>query len=58
MLALPQHPLFMSIGYVLFMSEGLISGIMFRHLDGPPRVRAIWSHALMQVSQAGEGCGG
>ena len=29
----------MSIGFVVFMSEGLISAVMFRNLDGPPRVR-------------------
>ncbi|GAX81977.1 hypothetical protein CEUSTIGMA_g9405.t1 [Chlamydomonas eustigma] len=43
------HPLFMSIGYILFMSEGVVSSIMFRHLDGPVRVRAIWTHAVMQA---------
>lgn len=39
----------MSIGYLLFMTEGLISAIMFRQLDGPERVRAIQSHALLQL---------
>lgn len=43
------HPLFMSIGYLLFMAEGLISAVRFRHLDGPERVRAIQSHALWQL---------
>ncbi|KAG1681103.1 hypothetical protein FOA52_015544 [Chlamydomonas sp. UWO 241] len=43
------HPLFMSIGYVLFMTEGLLAAIMFRHLDGPERVAAIQSHAIMQI---------
>lgn len=43
------HPLFMSLGYLLFMTEGLISAVMFRHLDGPERVKAIWGHALMQT---------
>ena len=32
------HPLFMSIGYLLFMTEGLLSAVMFRHLDGTERV--------------------
>ncbi len=32
------HPMFMSIGYLLFMTEGLLSAVMFRHLDGPERV--------------------
>jgi hypothetical protein len=43
------HPVFMSIGYILFMAEGVISSIMFRHLDGPERMKAIWSHALLQL---------
>lgn len=43
------HPLFMSLGFLLFMSEGLISAVMFRHIDGPDRVRAIQSHALLQL---------
>ncbi len=37
-------------GYLLFMSEGLVSAILFRHMGpGPERLRAIWAHALMQV---------
>mmetsp|Transcript_30061 Transcript_30061/g.66602 ORF Transcript_30061/g.66602 Transcript_30061/m.66602 type:complete len:240 (+) Transcript_30061:50-769(+) len=43
------HPVFMSLGYILFMTEGLISSVMFRQLDGPERVRAIQSHALLQL---------
>lgn len=43
------HPVMMSIGYVIFMAEGLIASVMFRHLEGPERVRAIQSHALMQL---------
>eukprot|EP00798_Chlamydomonas_sp_ICE-L_P026603 gene26603-18374_t len=31
------HPLFMSVGYLLFMAEGLLSAVMFRHMDGPER---------------------
>lgn len=42
------HPLFMSVGYLLFMTEGLMSAVVFRHMDGADRVRAIWAHALMQ----------
>lgn len=42
------HPLFMSLGFMLFMTEGLIGSVMFRQLDGPERVQAIWAHALMQ----------
>ncbi|PNW82466.1 hypothetical protein CHLRE_06g280100v5 [Chlamydomonas reinhardtii] len=43
------HPAFMSIGYIVFMTEGLIAAIHFRHIDGPDRVKAIWSHALLQI---------
>ncbi|EFJ53321.1 hypothetical protein VOLCADRAFT_120257 [Volvox carteri f. nagariensis] len=43
------HPAFMSIGYIVFMTEGLIAAIHFRQIDGPERVKAIWSHALLQL---------
>lgn len=43
------HPVFMSLGYVIFMAEGLIASIMFRHLEGPERVRAIEAHGFMQL---------
>lgn len=44
------HPALMSIGYVIFMAEGVISGIMFRHMEpGLERVNAIQSHALLQL---------
>jgi cytochrome b-561 domain-containing protein 2 len=40
----------MSIGYLVFMSEGLIAAIYFRQIDpSPERVKAIWSHALLQL---------
>ncbi len=38
-----------SIGYIVFMTEGLIAAIHFRQLDGLERVKAIWSHALLQL---------
>jgi len=43
------HPALMSVGYIIFMSEGVLSAVMFRTLDGPERVSAIWSHALLQA---------
>lgn len=43
------HPLFMSIGYLLFMAEGLMSALGFRMLDGPDRVAGINGHALLQI---------
>ncbi|KAL6748955.1 cytochrome b-561-like protein [Haematococcus lacustris] len=43
------HPVLMSAGYLLFMSEGIIAAIMFRHIDGHDRVHAIWGHAWLQL---------
>lgn len=43
------HPVFMSLGYIIFMSEGLLAAIMFRSIDGAERVSAIQSHALLQL---------
>lgn len=43
------HPVFMSIGYILFMAEGLISAVAFRNVEGQDRVKAIQSHALLQL---------
>lgn len=43
------HPVFMSLGYLIFMAEGLISAVMFRHLEGAERTRAIESHGFMQL---------
>ena len=43
------HPLLMSVGFVLLMTQGLVAAVQFRALDGPPRVAAIQSHALMQL---------
>eukprot|EP01024_Parvocaulis_polyphysoides_P059797 TRINITY_DN6483_c0_g1_i1.p1 TRINITY_DN6483_c0_g1~~TRINITY_DN6483_c0_g1_i1.p1 ORF type:complete len:219 (+),score=22.40 TRINITY_DN6483_c0_g1_i1:401-1057(+) len=44
------HPIFMTLGYVLFMTEGVISGIKFRRLDGKERVAAIYTHMMWQIS--------
>ena len=43
------HLVMMSIGYIIFMAEGLVASVMFRHLDGMQRVSAIWSHTVMQL---------
>lgn len=42
----------MSIGYIGVMAEGLIIAIHFRQTDGSERVKAIWSHAVMQLRAA------
>lgn len=41
-----------SIGYIGVMAEGLIIAIHFRQTDGSERVKAIWSHAVMQLRAA------
>lgn len=43
------HPLFMSLGFLIFMSEGILGALSFRALDNQARVAAIIGHALMQV---------
>jgi hypothetical protein len=44
------HPLLMSLGGLLFCSEGVLHAAQMRGLDsGPERVAAIQGHALLQV---------
>lgn len=44
------HPLFMSLGFILFMTEGVMSAVTLRGIPpGHQRVLAIQSHALMQL---------
>lgn len=43
------HPVFITLGFVGLMSEGILLGTAFRSLDGRERVGAIIRHALMQV---------
>lgn len=44
------HPIFMSLGYILFMTEGVLSALSFRSLEGgAERVQAIQGHALLQL---------
>ena len=35
--------------YRLFMSEGVVSALSLRQLEGPERARAIQGHALLQL---------
>lgn len=44
------HPALMSLGYLGFMTEGVVAAIKFRSLEGQERVRAIQFHALLQVA--------
>ncbi|KAG1671994.1 hypothetical protein FOA52_013367 [Chlamydomonas sp. UWO 241] len=39
------HPTLMATAVMLFLTEGLITSIGFRHLTGDARVAAIWRHA-------------
>mmetsp|Transcript_10876 Transcript_10876/g.19810 ORF Transcript_10876/g.19810 Transcript_10876/m.19810 type:complete len:234 (+) Transcript_10876:139-840(+) len=43
------HPICMSIGYILFMTEGVLGALLFRQLEGLERVKAIQAHAYMQL---------
>ncbi len=43
------HPLFMSSGFLGFMTLGVVRSITFRKLDGKARVKAIQIHAFLQA---------
>lgn len=43
------HPTFMLLGFLGFMTLGVVRSITFRKLDGSPRVKAIQIHAFLQV---------
>ncbi|KAI8468594.1 MAG: eukaryotic cytochrome b561-domain-containing protein [Monoraphidium minutum] len=43
------HPFAMSVGYIFFMAEGLISAWAIRTTAGEERVRGLDMHALMQL---------
>lgn len=43
------HPVLMTLGYLIFMAEGLIRALKFRPLTGNERVAAIESHASLQT---------
>ena len=43
------HPTFMTLGFLGFMTLGVVRSITFRPVDGRPRVKAIQVHALLQV---------
>lgn len=40
------HPVLMSVGYLIFMGEGVLSAVLFRTLDGPERV----SHSCVMLT--------
>ena len=44
------HPLFMSLGFLLFMPEGILEAIGFRSTEGESRVKAITKHMWLQLA--------
>ena len=43
------HPVFMSLGFVTFMTMGVVRSVTFRALEGNARVKAIQVHAVLQL---------
>lgn len=46
----PWHPVFMTIGFLGFMCEGITAAFKLRPTDGPPRVTALQNHMLVQLT--------
>lgn len=46
------HPLLMVLGYLGFMTEGILAAYKFRNLDGTPRVLAIQNHGWIQLASS------
>jgi hypothetical protein len=46
----PWHPIFMGLGFLGFMCEGIISAYRLRASDGAPRVAAIQNHMWVQLA--------
>ena len=47
------HPLFMTLGFLGFMTEGILTAVRFRPNEGMARVVAISNHGLIQAGSAG-----
>lgn len=43
------HPFFMSLGFLSFMTMGVVRSVTFRPLEGKTRTKAIQVHALLQA---------
>ena len=43
------HPTLMSLGYLAFMAEGVLTAIKFRPREGSSRIRAICTHVFWQL---------
>lgn len=44
------HPSFMAIGFLGLMSEGILTSISFRNLEGNERLQKIWMHLSWQAA--------
>ena len=44
------HPVLMSIGFLGMMSEGVLTALKFRRLEGQQRVAAIQTHLYIQAA--------
>ena len=40
------HPALMSLGYLAFMAEGVLTAIKFRPREGSSRLRAVFTHVF------------
>ena len=47
------HPVFMSLGFLSFMTMAVVRSVTFRLLDGKARTKAIQIHAMLQVVALG-----
>lgn len=45
----PWHPLFMGIGFLGFMCEGILMAYKARSLDGAPRLAVLQQHMKLQI---------
>ena len=43
------HPFFMSLGFLSFLTMGVVRSVTFRPLEGTARTKAIQVHALLQI---------
>lgn len=46
------HPLLLTLGFLGFMTEGIMAAVRFRPNEGISRVQAITNHALIQGAAA------
>eukprot|EP00892_Ulva_mutabilis_P004819 jgi/Ulvmu1/2709/UM014_0165.1 len=44
------HPIFITLGFLGLMSEGIQQSHSFRALEGQDRLKAVWRHAIVQTA--------